>query len=175
MKWFSGTGLTALLALGTTTGAIAAIAAIAFAASASAQQGDQQLRQQIERSIAAYQDAENKLDAAAVSSLWTKDGELVSPFSQPLVKSGPQEIEKTYANTFKSIKNYHAVINLDQVSPLGSDVALGVGNWHVTGEGKNGPIKLDGLWSVVYVNTGGAWKVRQLTLFTPPPPPPPPK
>jgi uncharacterized protein (TIGR02246 family) len=153
------------------TWSISAIAAIAFAATASAQQGDQQLRQQIERLVTAYQDAENKLDAAAVSGLFTKDGQFVSPGSQPLVKNGPQEIEKIYADTFKLVKNYHIVINLDQVSPQGSDVALGVGNFQVTGEGQNGPIKLDGLWTAVYVNNDGEWKVREVTSFTPPPPP----
>jgi uncharacterized protein (TIGR02246 family) len=153
------------------SGTISAIAAIAFATTASAQQGDQQLRQQIEPVVAAYQDAVNKQDAAAVAGLWTKDGQYVSPFSQPLVKNGPQEIEKSYGNTFKSIKNYHVVINLDQVSPLGFDVALGVGNYHVAGDGQNGPVKLDGLFTVVYVSNDGAWKVRQLTVFTPPPPP----
>ncbi len=154
---------------------ISAFAALTFAAPASAQQGDQQLRQQFERLVAAYEDAENKMDAAAIPGFFSKDGEFVSPFSQPLVKKGPQEIEKAYEEAFKSLKNRHIEIKLDQVSPLGSDVALAVGNFHITGEGPNSaPVTVDGDWTSVNAKSGDTWKIRMLTVFTPPPPPPPP-
>jgi uncharacterized protein (TIGR02246 family) len=150
---------------------ISAIAAIAFAASASAQKSEEHLRQQIEGLTAAYQDAENKEDAAAIPGLFAKDGEFVNAFSQPLVKSGPQAIQKYYEDAFKSLKNRHIEIKLDQLSPLGSDVALGVGNFQMTGDGQHGGVKVDGNWTTVYVNGAGTWKIRRLTVFTPPPPP----
>jgi uncharacterized protein (TIGR02246 family) len=152
---------------------ISAIAVVAFAASASAQQGDQKLRQAIEEIAAQYQDAENKSDAAAIPGFFTKDGEVVAAFSEPLVKSGPPAIQKFYEDAFKAIKDRHIEIKVDQVSPMGNDAALGVGHWHITGEGQNGSaMKLDGFFTTVYADTGGTWKIRMLTVFTPPPTPP---
>jgi uncharacterized protein (TIGR02246 family) len=150
---------------------ISAIAAIGLAASASAQEVNQSTRQQVERIIAAYQDAENTENAAAVAELYTKDGVIVSPFGGPLVKSGPQEIQKYYEGGFRSMKNRHVEIKLDELSPLGTDAAIGVGNFQLTGQGQNGAIKLDGNWTAVYVNDESVWKLRLLTVFTPPPPP----
>jgi uncharacterized protein (TIGR02246 family) len=150
---------------------ISAIAAISLAASASAQQVDQNTRQQIEKIVAANQDAENKQDAAAIAGRYTQDGVLVSPFRRPLVTRGRQEIEKAYKEAFKAIQDRHIEIKVDDVSPLGTNAAVGVGNFEVTGKGQNGAVKVDGDWTAVWVNDGGEWKVRLLTVFTPPSPP----
>ena len=152
---------------------ISASVAIAFAASASAQKSEEHLLQQIEGVVAAYQDAENKEDAAAIPLLFTKDGELLSAFSQPLVKSCAQAIETFYEDGFKQLKNRHIEIKLDRLSPLGSDAAREVGNSHITGEGPRGDVKVTAHWTAVYVNDEGKWKIRELTVFTPPPLPPP--
>jgi ketosteroid isomerase-like protein len=55
------------------------LAAIGLVAPASAQKPHEDLRQQLEGIAAAYTDAENRTDAAAVASLYTNDGEVVSP------------------------------------------------------------------------------------------------
>jgi len=53
---------------------IVAFAALGFVTSASAQQIDQNTRQQIERIAAAYVENWNKHDAAGIAALYTKDG-----------------------------------------------------------------------------------------------------
>jgi hypothetical protein len=58
---------------------IGAIAALSLATSvASAQEVDQTTKQQIEQNIAAYHDAWNNHNAAAIANLYTNDGILVT-------------------------------------------------------------------------------------------------
>ena len=58
---------------------------------------------------------------------------------------------------------------IDQVTPLGNDEAISVGEYHFTGQGQNGPIKSDGHWTALYVREGGQWKIRLLTALNDPP------
>jgi len=83
---------------------ISVIAALGFVASAflaSAQQADQGTRQQLERIVAAYHDNWNNHNAAGIADLYTKDGILVTQ-SPKVVKTGQQEIEQQYQDTFKA-------------------------------------------------------------------------
>jgi uncharacterized protein (TIGR02246 family) len=141
------------------------IAAICFAASASAQQVDQSMRQQIERLAAAYTENWNKQDAAGIAGLYTRDGVLVTS----TVKTGSQEIEQHYQGVFKRGLN-HNQLTVDQVSPFGTDAAISMGEYHITGQGQDGPIKLDGYWTAVDVRQGDTWKIRLLTGVPSPPP-----
>jgi uncharacterized protein (TIGR02246 family) len=143
---------------------IAAIVVAGLVAPASAQQASQSARQQIERLVAAYVANFNKQDAAGIASLYTKDGVLVSARG---VNTGPQQIEQ---NLFKTGVN-HDEVTVDQVSQLGHDAAISLGEYHVTGQGQTGPIKIDGHYTAVDVRQGGAWKVRLLTAVPNPPPP----
>jgi uncharacterized protein (TIGR02246 family) len=144
------------------------VALMGLAAPASAQD----VRQQLEKVVAAYTDAENKLDAAAVAALYTKDGEAVSPFGKSIVKRGPQEIEEYYQAGFKMLKDRHVDIKLDEASQIRPDTAIAAGSFVVTGKADNGdPVKMEGHWTGVYVMDGGAWKVRLGTVFPNPPPP----
>ena len=69
---------------------IAAFATLGLITSASAQEIDQNTRQQIERIAAAYVENWNKHDAAGIAALYTKDGMQVTAMG---ARSGPQEIE----------------------------------------------------------------------------------
>ena len=61
---------------------------------------------------------------------------------------------------------------LDQVWPLGSGTAIGMGNSRLTGKNQSGaPIEAAGLWTATYIVEGGKWKIRMLTAFPQPPPP----
>jgi uncharacterized protein (TIGR02246 family) len=146
---------------------VAVIAAMGLAVSASAQQADQSTRQQIERLAATYAENFNKQDAAGIAGLYTSDGVLVSSAAKA-VKTGPQEIEQNYQNVFKMGFN-HYQMTVEQVSPFGTGAAISMGEYHVTGQGQNGPINLDGHWTAVDVHEGGTWKVRLLTGVPNPP------
>jgi uncharacterized protein (TIGR02246 family) len=144
---------------------MSAFAAGSFATPVFAQQAD--LRQQIEQIVAAYTGNFNKGDAAGVAGLYTKDGILVTP-SAKIVKNGQQEITEHNQALMKLGYN-HDEGTIDQVSPLGNDEAISVGEYHFTGQGQNGPIKSDGHWTALYVREGGQWKIRLLTALNDPP------
>ena len=141
-----------------------------LAGSASAQQVDQNTRQQIEKIAAAFQEGYIKQDAAAIAGLFTKDGILIVPVGKH-VYSGRQEIEEFYQGAFKMGFNRDET-TLDALSPLGTDMLIGIGEYHVSGQGQNGPLKADGHSSFVDVREGGAWKIRILTAVRDAPPPP---
>ena len=146
---------------------ISAIAGIGLAVSASAEQVDQSTRQQIERLVATYAENFNKQNAAGIAGLYTEDGMLVSP-SANIVKTG-QLIAQSYQDAFKSGMN-HTDITVDQVSSLGTDAVIAIGEYRGSGHGQNGPIEVDGHWTGVDVREEGIWKVRLLTAFPNPPP-----
>lgn len=147
---------------------ISTVAVIAFALPATAQPADQGVRQQIERLVATYAENFNKHDAAGISDLYTADGVLVSSAAKP-VKTGRQEIEQSYQNTFK-LGFDHGEITVDQISPFGAEAAISMGEYHLTGQGENGPIKSDGHWTAVDVREGGGWKIRLATAVPNPQP-----
>ena len=151
---------------------ISAIAALSFTTSAaSAEQVDQNTRQQIERIVTAYHENWNNHNAAGIAGLYTKDGVLVTQ-APKVVKTGEQEIEQQYENTFKAGIT-HDRATVDQVSSLGTDTAMSVGEYHLNGQGQSGPTKIDGHWTAIYVREGGTWKIRLLTAVPDPPPPTP--
>jgi uncharacterized protein (TIGR02246 family) len=144
-------------------GIISAILVIGLAPPTFAQQVDPDTRQQVERLAATYAENFNKQDAAGIASLYARDGVLVSRAAKA-VKTGAQEIEQTYQSVFKSGIN-HTDMTVDQVSPLGTDAVIAIGEYHGSGHGQNGPIEVDGHWTEVDVREGGIWKIRLLTAF----------
>ena len=58
---------------------------------------------------------------------------------------------------------------IEQISPLGNDADIRIGEFHLSGQGENGPTKLDGRYTAVDVREGGTWKIRLLTSFPIPP------
>ena len=134
--------------------------------SASAQQIDQNTRQQIERIAAAYVENWNKHDAAGIAALYAKDGVQVTATG---VKTGPQEIEQAYQNAMKAFPQHNGQ-TIEQISALGSDADIRIGEFHLAGQGPNGPTKLDGRYTAIDVRKGWTWKIRLLKAIpiTPP-------
>lgn len=149
---------------------ISAIAVLSIATSAFAQGVDQNTRQQIEKVIAAYHDNWNNHNAAGIADLYTSDGVLVTDRTAGF-KKGHQEIEQYYKDLFNRISHNDSA-TVDELLPLGSNGVITVGEYHLSGQGQNGPIKADGHYTAVDVLEGGAWKIRLLTAVPNPPPPP---
>jgi uncharacterized protein (TIGR02246 family) len=141
---------------------VAVILEIVPAASASAQQSHLDTRRQIEQLAATFSERYNKQDASAVASMFTKDAvRVTSGNSAPSV--GPQAIEKIFKTQFESGFR-HIDLVIDQVSPFGTDAAITVGRYEITGRGQDGPLKVDGRWTEVEVREGGVWKIRHSTV-----------
>jgi uncharacterized protein (TIGR02246 family) len=93
---------------------VVAFAALGLITSASAQQIDQNTRQQIERIAAAYVENWNKHDAAGIAALYAKDGVQVTETG---VRSGPQEIEQAYQSAMKTFPQHNGQ-TIEHISPL---------------------------------------------------------
>src|SRR6201981_331399 len=94
--------------------------------------------------------------------MFTKDAvRVTSGISGPSV--GPQAIEKTFKTQFESGFR-HIDLVVDQVSPFGTDAAITVGRYEITGRGPDGPLKVDGRWTEVEVREGGVWKIPHSTI-----------
>jgi uncharacterized protein (TIGR02246 family) len=132
------------------------------AAAASAQQSHLDTRRQIEQLAATFSERYNKQDAGALANMFTKDAvRVTSGNSAPSV--GPQAIEKIFKTQFESGFR-HIDLVIDQVSPFGTDAAITVGRYEITGRGQGGPLKVDGRWTEVEVREGGVWKIRHSTV-----------
>jgi hypothetical protein len=59
---------------------------------------------------------------------------------------------------------------IEQISPLGNDAEIRIGEFHLSGQGQNGPSKLDGRYTAVDVREGGTWKIRLFTAVPIAPP-----
>jgi uncharacterized protein (TIGR02246 family) len=141
---------------------VAVILGIVPAASASAQQSHLDMRRQIEQLAATFGERYNKQNAAAIASMFTKDAvRVTSGISGPSI--GPQAIEKTFKTQFEAGFR-HIDLVVDQVSPFGTDAAITVGTYQITGRGQGGPLKVDGRWTEVEVRDGGVWKIRHSTV-----------
>ena len=141
---------------------VAVILGIVPAASAFAQQSHLDTRRQIEQLAATFRERYNKQDASAVASMFTKDAvRVTSGISGPSI--GRQAIEETFKTQFDSGFR-HIDLVIDQVSPFGTDAAITVGTYQITGRGQGGPLKVDGRWTEVEVREGGVWKIRHSTV-----------
>jgi ketosteroid isomerase-like protein len=129
----------------------------AFSAPAAA--ADTDLMQQVEKIGATYVENFDKQNAAGIAALFATGGVDVNPV-------GPTtNVANRYEGTFKAGFN-HLEITVDQVSPLGADMALGLGEYHITGKNQSGePLDVTGRWTAVYVLEGGARKIRMLTAL----------
>ena len=83
---------------------VVAFTTLGLITSASAQEIDQNTRQQIERIAAAYVENWNKHDVAGIAALYSKDGVLVT--ATGAVRSRPQEIEQAYQSAMKTLRQH---------------------------------------------------------------------
>ncbi len=126
---------------------------------------DADLKQEVQKIGAAYSDNFNKQNAAGIAALYATGGLQVNA-------AGPTtDVEKRYEGVFKAGFN-HEEVTVDQVLPLGADMALGLGEYHITGKNQSGaPLDVTGRWTAVYVLEGGTRKIRMLTALPKAPPP----
>ena len=126
---------------------------------------DQALKQEVEKIGAAYAENFNKQNGAGIAALYANGGMMINA-------AGPHtNIAETYAGVFKAGFN-HNEITVDQVSPLGPDTLVAVGQFHLTGKNAAGePMDFKGLWTSTDVREGGSWKIRVLAAFPKAPPP----
>jgi uncharacterized protein (TIGR02246 family) len=115
-----------------------------------------------------FSDYYDNQDAAAVASMFTKDGVRVSS-GVDAVSTGPEAIKDIVTTQFKS-GLAHIDLVVDQVSVVGTDVAIAVGKYRSTGQGQSGPLSVNGNWTEVNVREEGVWKIRLLTLAPKPAP-----
>jgi uncharacterized protein (TIGR02246 family) len=137
---------------------IVALSAPAFA-------DDADLKKQVEQINTAYMESFNKQDAAGIAALFATGGIFVNQF-------GPRtDMAQVVEGTFKAGFN-HAETQVDQVWPLGSETALGMGQIRFTGKNQSGAsIETAAFWTATYVREGGKWKIRMLSGIPKPPPP----
>ena len=117
------------------------------------------IKQEVEKIRLAYEENFNKQDAAGIAALYATGGIEVNA-------RGPlTDIAQVYGGAFKAGFN-HNDIKTDQVWSLGTDTAIGLGEYHITGKNQSG-VLLDvvGRWTAVYVLEGGKWKIRMLSAF----------
>ncbi|MBR0792151.1 nuclear transport factor 2 family protein [Bradyrhizobium manausense] len=126
---------------------------------------DADLKQEVEKLGSAYADNFNKQNAAGIAALYATGGMMINA-------AGPHtNIAETYTGVFKAGFN-HNEITVDQVSPLGPDTLVAVGEFHLTGKNAAGePMDFKGLWTATDVREGGVWKIRALAAFPKAPPP----
>src|SRR6266478_1077029 len=108
----------------------------------------------MEKISSAYAESFNRQDGAGIAALFASGGLHVNP-------DGPRtDIEQFYQGAFKAGFNREEM-TVDQVWPLGTDTALSMGQYRMTGKNQSGaPIESAGFWTAVDVREGGNWKIR---------------
>jgi ketosteroid isomerase-like protein len=139
---------------------IVALSAPAFA-------DDADLKKQVEQGNSAFVKSFNSMDVAGLAAMYATGAIFVTA-------AGPRtDLVQLFEGMFKTGFN-HAEITVDQVWPLGSDAALGMGKYRFTGKSREGaPIEAAGLWTATYVREGGKWKIRMSSVMPQPPTPQP--
>lgn len=137
-----------------------------FSVPALAADTDQNLKQRVEQIASTYAAGFNKQDGAAIAALFTNGGVHVNP-------AGPRaDIAEFYQGAFKAGFD-HEEVTVDQAWPLGTDAALAIGGYRITGKNQSGaPIETGGIWTATYVTEGGQLKIRLLSAMPKPPPQP---
>jgi ketosteroid isomerase-like protein len=136
-----------------------------FAAPAAADNADQSLKQEVQKIGSAYAESFNRQDADGIAALYEPGGMHVNP-------AGPRtDIAELYKGAFRAGFN-HEEMTVDQVRPFGTDGALALGEYRITGKNKSGaPIETGGRWTAVYVREGTKLKISMLSAFPKAPPP----
>jgi uncharacterized protein (TIGR02246 family) len=126
---------------------------------------DQSGKQEVEKFVAALTASYNKQNSAGIAELFTKDGVHVN-------QTGPHtDIARYYDGAFKAGVD-HIDITVNEVTKLGADNMIGMGESVTSGKNASGAAIGDAAyWTATYVRDGGAWKLRMLTVVPKAPPP----
>lgn len=125
---------------------------------------DNDPKQKVEAVASEYAASFNRHDGAGIAALFATGGIHVNP-------AGPRsDIAEFYQGAFKAGFD-HEEIAVDQAWPLGSDMALAIGNYRLSGKNQSGaPIETGGIWTATYVTEGGKLKIRLISAMPKPPP-----
>jgi ketosteroid isomerase-like protein len=99
-------------------------------------------------------------NAATLAALFTEEAVCVTPQG---VLIGREAIAEGLDHVFKGSCLKSQIFQTDQLHSLGRDV-WSVGQWWTTLQSLQGTAFLSGYWSAIFVQDGGAWKMRMLTL-----------
>jgi ketosteroid isomerase-like protein len=126
---------------------------------------DQNLKEELGKVAATYEQHFNKQDAAGITSLFTKNYLRVTA-------AGVVDNTKYYEDAFKAGLN-RLEIKTNEIQPLSETMALLTGEARVTGKSEKGdPLDITVIWTSLDVRENGQWKIRMLTSVPKPPPPP---
>ena len=107
-----------------------------------------------------FKNALREDNAVALAALFTEEAVCVTPHG---VFIGREAIAEGLNHVFKGACLTSQVFQIDQLHSLGND-AWSVGQWWTTLQSFQGTAFLNGYWSAIFVQDGGAWKMRMLTL-----------
>ena len=99
-------------------------------------------------------------NAAGLAALFTEDAACITAQG---VLIGREAIAEGLDHLFKGSCLTSQIFQIDQLHSLGSD-AWSVGQWWTTLQSLQGAAFLSGYWSAIFVQEGGALKMRMLTL-----------
>jgi uncharacterized protein (TIGR02246 family) len=99
-------------------------------------------------------------NAAGLAALFTEEAVCVTPHG---VLIGREAIAEGLDHVFKDSCVTSQTFQIDQLHSLGND-AWSVGQWWTTLQSLQGTTFLSGYWSAIFVQDGGTWKMRMLTL-----------
>jgi ketosteroid isomerase-like protein len=138
---------------------LSSFAALMVTVPAIAQQSD--VRPDLERISTSFVDNYDRQNASGIAGLFARDGLLVNVSGEH-----PQaELESFYNDQFKAGFT-HLESHVDQASLIAPDVAIGVGQFSLSGKKPDGtPLQTSGRWTATYMREGGTFKVRILTAF----------
>jgi ketosteroid isomerase-like protein len=136
-----------------------------FFAPALAADADQNLKREVEKVYAAYAENFNQQNSAGIAALYATGGMAVN------ATGVHTDIAQIYDGVFKAGFD-HNELTVQQVWPLGTDVVLAMGEYHITGKNPTGALlEVKGIWTSTNVREGGGWKIRMLSAFPKAPPP----
>jgi uncharacterized protein (TIGR02246 family) len=130
--------------------------ALALPLTASAQTGDADLRAQIEKVDRAWEKANNAGDAAALTSLYTKDAKIMPPGADPV--SGTKAIQAMF--TADVAQGAKMALTQKDVTGFG-DYALETGSFVATS--KDGKHLDHGSFMTFLKKVDGSWKIYRDT------------
>jgi uncharacterized protein (TIGR02246 family) len=115
--------------------------------------------QQIEAEVAAYVEAFNAKDAAALSQHWSEHGVYVRP-SDGARLVGREAIQKEFASTFADRPDAVLAVKVETIRFVTSEVAIEEGTALVTSAPDTIPSRTD--YTAVHVKRDGQWQVDSI-------------
>lgn len=137
---------------------------LAAATMAASTLADTELKKSLEQSIAAYSDAFGRQDVAGIVAQYAAGAVFVNA-------TGPKtdiraHHEAVFTRGLNRMRN-----TVDQVWTVGTGLALAIGTYRTTGKGPSGAaLEVSGFWTATFVQDGGRWKIRMLSVIPQAPP-----